>query len=79
MSNRNIQNLRERAAALAKEMKNMLEQQGDRVWDKATQDKYDATGDEFERATNQIRQLEAIAQREAEEADDGSAFALTAA
>ena len=53
-----IQALRERLAAISRDMNALLAAQGDRVWDKETQGKFDAFGDELERGRTQLAAME---------------------
>jgi len=53
-----IQALRERLAAISRDMNGLLASQGDKVWDKETQGKFDALGDELERGRTQLAAME---------------------
>lgn len=74
-----IQELREKLSALAKDMNNIVANQGDRIWDKDTQGKFDALGDELERGRAQLAAMErSIQQSKEDDHADVEDFRLSA-
>lgn len=67
MTHKSIQALREQKQELARELRNQIEQKGDRVWSKDDQAAFDAKSDDMERIERQISSIEKQLQREAEE------------
>ena len=68
-----IQALRERLAAISRDMNGLLASQGDKVWDKETQGKFDALGDELERGRTQLAAMENSIQG-SQQGDDNDTF-----